>query len=166
MCCRCPRLRRPPHRRAAWRLPPMRHSRARFSRSCVECHRSRRDRERRTHATFAAPVIAAGFLKRRRSRPRPGARTHSGYALWGHNSRPRASADGAHRRRARAARDWSVDPSALERDGWLRLRARTIQARGPMLVPNFIRLKREGSQPARDLRGGADRDEETSAEGH
>ncbi len=62
--------------------------------------------------------------------------------------------------------DWSVDPwRLLERDGFLYGRGTTDNKAGAaMLVANFIRLKREGWQPRRDVIILLTGDEETSQE--
>jgi acetylornithine deacetylase/succinyl-diaminopimelate desuccinylase-like protein len=63
--------------------------------------------------------------------------------------------------------DWSVDPwTFLERDGWFYGRGTADNKAGAaMLVANFIRLKREGWQPARDVVMLVTGDEETSQNG-
>jgi acetylornithine deacetylase/succinyl-diaminopimelate desuccinylase-like protein len=63
--------------------------------------------------------------------------------------------------------DWSMDPWALvERDGFFYGRGTTDNKAGAaMLVANFIRLKREGWQPHRDLIVVLTGDEETRQEG-
>ncbi|HEY6362030.1 MAG TPA: M20/M25/M40 family metallo-hydrolase [Vicinamibacterales bacterium] len=60
--------------------------------------------------------------------------------------------------------DWSVDPwTLLERDGWFYGRGTTDNKAGAaMLVANFIRLRREGWQPRRDVVIVLTGDEETS----
>jgi len=60
--------------------------------------------------------------------------------------------------------DWSVDPwTLLERDGWFYGRGTTDNKAGAaMLVANFIRLKREGWQPRRDVIIVLTGDEETT----
>jgi acetylornithine deacetylase/succinyl-diaminopimelate desuccinylase-like protein len=60
--------------------------------------------------------------------------------------------------------DWSVDPwTFLERDGWFYGRGvGDNKAGAAMLVANFIRLKREGWQPARNVIILLTGDEETS----
>jgi acetylornithine deacetylase/succinyl-diaminopimelate desuccinylase-like protein len=62
--------------------------------------------------------------------------------------------------------DWSVDPfTLLERDGFFYGRGTTDNKAGAaILVANFIRLKREGWQPRRDLIIALTGDEETSQE--
>ncbi len=62
--------------------------------------------------------------------------------------------------------DWSVDPwTLLERDGFFYGRGTTDNKAGAaMLVANFIRLKREGWQPRRDVIIVLTGDEETSQE--
>jgi acetylornithine deacetylase/succinyl-diaminopimelate desuccinylase-like protein len=62
--------------------------------------------------------------------------------------------------------DWSVDPFKLtERDGWLYGRGTTDNKTGAaILIENFIRLKREGWRPRRDLIMVLTGDEETSGE--
>jgi acetylornithine deacetylase/succinyl-diaminopimelate desuccinylase-like protein len=60
--------------------------------------------------------------------------------------------------------DWSVDPwTLLEQDGWFYGRGTSDNKAGAsILVANFIRLKREGWQPPRDLIAVLTGDEETS----
>lgn len=60
--------------------------------------------------------------------------------------------------------DWSVDPwTLLERDGWFYGRGTTDNKAGAaMLVANFVRLKREGWQPRRDILIALTGDEETT----
>ncbi len=60
--------------------------------------------------------------------------------------------------------DWSVDPwTLLERDGWFYGRGTTDNKTGAaILVASFIRLKREGWQPRRDLILALTGDEETA----
>ena len=60
--------------------------------------------------------------------------------------------------------DWSVDPfTLLERDGWFYGRGTSDNKTGvTSLVANFVRLKREGWQPHRDLVMLLTGDEETS----
>src|SRR5688572_30066144 len=60
--------------------------------------------------------------------------------------------------------DWSVDPwTLLERDGWFYGRGTTDNKAGAaMLVANFIRLRREGWQPRRDIIAALTGDEETA----
>ncbi len=62
--------------------------------------------------------------------------------------------------------DWSVDPwILLERDGWFYGRGTTDNKAGAaMLVANFMRLRREGWQPRRDIIVMLTGDEETSQE--
>lgn len=60
--------------------------------------------------------------------------------------------------------DWSVDPfTFLEQDGWFYGRGSTDNKAGAaMLVANFIRLKRTGFQPRRDIILLLEGDEETA----
>jgi acetylornithine deacetylase/succinyl-diaminopimelate desuccinylase-like protein len=60
--------------------------------------------------------------------------------------------------------DWSMDPwSLLERDGWFYGRGTTDNKAGAaMLVANFVRLRREGWQPRRDIIVVLTGDEETT----
>ena len=60
--------------------------------------------------------------------------------------------------------DWSTDPYTLvEKDGWLYGRGTTDNKAGAaMLVANFIRMKREGFVPGRDLVIVLSADEETT----
>jgi acetylornithine deacetylase/succinyl-diaminopimelate desuccinylase-like protein len=62
--------------------------------------------------------------------------------------------------------DWSFDPFKLtERDGWLYGRGTTDNKAGAAtLIANFVRLKREGWRPRRDLIMVLTGDEETSGE--
>ena len=62
--------------------------------------------------------------------------------------------------------DWSVDPwTLLERDGFFYGRGTTDNKAGAaMLIANFVRLKREGWQPRRDVVIVLTGDEETSQE--
>lgn len=63
--------------------------------------------------------------------------------------------------------DWSLDPFTLtERDGWFYGRGTTDNKAGAaMLVAGFVRLKREGWRPRRDLVIALTGDEETSQAG-
>jgi acetylornithine deacetylase/succinyl-diaminopimelate desuccinylase-like protein len=63
--------------------------------------------------------------------------------------------------------DWSVDPwTLIERDGWFYGRGTTDNKTGvTSLVTNFVRLKREGWRPRRDLIVMLTGDEETSQAG-
>ncbi len=63
--------------------------------------------------------------------------------------------------------DWSVDPwTLLERDGWLYGRGTTDNKAGAaMLVSSFVRMKREGWQPQRDVIMVLTGDEETTSSG-
>jgi acetylornithine deacetylase/succinyl-diaminopimelate desuccinylase-like protein len=63
--------------------------------------------------------------------------------------------------------DWSIDPWQLtERDGWFYGRGTTDNKAGAaMLVANFIRLRREGWQPRRDVIVVLTGDEETAQSG-
>lgn len=65
------------------------------------------------------------------------------------------------------AKDWTVEPYVLtEKDGWYYGRGTTDNKAGAaMLVANFIRLKREGFDPNRDLIIMLTGDEETSGGG-
>ena len=60
--------------------------------------------------------------------------------------------------------DWSIDPWTLtERDGWFYGRGTTDNKAGTaMLVSNFVRFKREGWQPRRDVIVALTGDEETT----
>jgi acetylornithine deacetylase/succinyl-diaminopimelate desuccinylase-like protein len=60
--------------------------------------------------------------------------------------------------------DWSVDPwTLLERDGYFYGRGTTDNKAGAaMLIANFVRLKREGWQPGRDVIIALTGDEETT----
>jgi acetylornithine deacetylase/succinyl-diaminopimelate desuccinylase-like protein len=63
--------------------------------------------------------------------------------------------------------DWSVDPwTLLERDGWFYGRGTTDNKTGvTSLVANFVRLKREGWRPRRDLIALLTGDEESNQTG-
>ncbi|MGH9254192.1 MAG: M20/M25/M40 family metallo-hydrolase [Vicinamibacterales bacterium] len=62
--------------------------------------------------------------------------------------------------------DWSLDPwQLIERDGWFYGRGTTDNKAGAaMLVANFVRLRREGWQPRRDVIIALTGDEETTQE--
>ena len=99
----------------------------------------------------------------------PDAKTQNLVARFrGRNPRARALLLMAHIDVVPARReDWSVDPwTFLERDGWFYGRGTSDNKAGAaMLVANFIRLKRDGWQPSRDLIVLLTGDEETTQNG-
>ena len=109
----------------------------------------------RAAQAVANRLIAAGFPKEDVRVLGPDARTANLVArLRGRNPRTRPVLLMAHIDVVPARReDWSLDPWTLtERDGWFYGRGtHDNKAGAAMLVANFIRLKREGWQPERDL---------------
>jgi acetylornithine deacetylase/succinyl-diaminopimelate desuccinylase-like protein len=118
---------------------------------------------------LAGRLIAAGFPKDDVQVLGPSAKTQNLVArLRGRNPRARALLLLAHLDVVPALRgDWSVDPwTLLERDGWFYGRGTSDNKAGAaMLVANFIQLKREGWQPARDIVMLLTGDEETDQNG-
>ena len=109
----------------------------------------------RAAQAVANRLIAAGFPKEDVRVLGPDARTANLVArLRSRNPRTRPVLLMAHIDVVPARReDWSLDPWTLtERDGWFYGRGtHDNKAGAAMLVANFIRLKREGWQPERDL---------------
>ena len=109
----------------------------------------------RAAQAVASRLIAAGFPKEDVRVLGPDARTSNLVArLRGRNPRARPILLMAHIDVVPARReDWSLNPWRLsERDGWFYGRGtHDNKAGAAMLVANFIRLKREGWQPERDL---------------
>jgi acetylornithine deacetylase/succinyl-diaminopimelate desuccinylase-like protein len=118
---------------------------------------------------LAARLIAAGFPAADVQVLGPDAKTQNLVArIRGRHSSARALLLMAHIDVVPARReDWSIDPwTFLERDGWFYGRGATDNKAGAsMLVANFIRLKREGWQPARDVVMLLTGDEETRQNG-
>ena len=109
----------------------------------------------RAGQAMADRLIAAGFPREDVRVLGPDARTANLVArLRGRNTRARPLLMMAHIDVVPALReDWSIDPWTLtERDGWFYGRGtHDNKAGAATLVANFIRLKREGWQPERDL---------------
>lgn len=118
---------------------------------------------------LAARLVAAGFPKEDVQVLGPDAKTQNLVARFrGRNPDARALLLMAHIDVVPARReDWSVDPwTFLERDGWFYGRGTSDNKAGAsMLVANFIRLKRDGWQPSRDLIVLLTGDEETNQNG-
>jgi acetylornithine deacetylase/succinyl-diaminopimelate desuccinylase-like protein len=109
----------------------------------------------RAAQAMAARLVDAGFPREDVQVLGPDPRTANLVArLRGRNPRAPALLLMAHIDVVPARReDWSVDPwTFLERDGWFYGRGTSDNKAGTaMLVANFVRLKREGWQPERDI---------------
>ena len=150
------------------RRPPTARSRVKFSKSSSR-FQPRRPTAPRARRRRLPPGCRRRFSKRRRPLiTSDGERRQCRRAPSGTESaRSRRPADGAHRRRAGAARRLVGRPwTFLERDGWFYGRGTTDNKAGAaMLVANVITLKRAGWQPARDLIVVLTGDEETAQRG-
>ncbi len=135
----------------------------------VEIQTTEADGTARAAQMLAARLVEAGFPKEDVQVLGPDAKTQNLVARFrGRDPRARALLLMAHIDVVPARReDWSVDPwTFLERDGWFYGRGTSDNKAGAsMLVANFIRLKREGWQPSRDLIVLLTGDEETNQNG-